>query len=407
MDQDVQPPPPSPLPDRQGCGTGSLDAGWLACRENLDHAPTPAVVIDLSVVRNNIAAAARIARAGAVALRPHVKTHKSLRLAAMQVASGASGLTAAKPTEAAVFLKAGAPVVTVAYPVLRRPSFDMLLSAAALGGAQVRFVVDSEASMEALASVAQQERLVLPAYMEVDTGLHRCGVQPLSPDAVSLGRRLARTPGIDFLGLLSHAGHAYAAADPTGVRMVAAREREALLALSDLLDRDGMEVRERSVGSTPTVFLNDGFDGLTEIRPGNYVFMDLVQVALGAARVSDIALQVLATVVSANPSFAIVDAGSKVLSSDMAPHGSDTLTGYGVAVALRDGSEAPMAKLSEEHGFIAQPAGRPFTVGERVRIMPNHACPVANLATCYLVVDSDGMTERWPVEAAGKVMSEP
>ena len=387
-------------------GASSMSAGWLACREALERIPTPAVVIDRGVVQRNIIAATNIAREGAVTLRPHVKTHKSLKLSAMQAASGASGLTAAKPSEAAVFLRAGAPSVTVAYPVLRRQSLDLLLGAAAVGGSEVRFVVDSEAGAEALASVAQQQGIVLPAYMEVDTGLHRCGIAPSSREATELGTRLARTKNIDFLGLLSHAGEAYGASDAAGVRAVAARERATLLALSGVLGREGIEVRERSVGSTPTVFLHDGFAGLTEIRPGNYVFMDLVQVALGVAHMSDIALQVLATVVSANPSFAIVDAGSKVLSSDRAPHGSDTVTGYGVVQALDDGLATTMDKLSEEHGFVAQSAERKLVIGERVRILPNHACPVANLARCYLVVDPDGTMERWPVDAAGMVLSD-
>ena len=401
----MQVPPQPTLPTRP-LVAASMTAGLLACRDELESVPTPAVVVDLGVVRDNVSAAARIARTGAVCLRPHVKTHKSVRLAAMQIASDAAGLTAAKPSEAAVFLRAGMPAVTVAYPVLRRGAFDLLLGAAAASGSEVRFVVDSEAGAEALASVAQQQGIVLPTYMEVDTGLRRCGVRPSSPEALSLSVRLARTPGIDFLGLLSHAGHAYGAADAAGVRAIAAQERAVLLALSDRLEREAIQVRERSVGSTPTVFLNDGFEGLTEVRPGNYVFMDLVQVALGAARPSDLALQVLATVVSANPSFAIVDAGSKVLSSDKAPHGADTLKGYGMAITLEDGVAVAVSRLSEEHGFIDQPAGRPLVIGERVRILPNHACPVANLAAGYLVVDPGGASEQWPVDAAGMVMSE-
>ena len=384
-----------------------MSGGWVACQDKLHRVATPAVVLDLCVARGNIAAGARIAHSAEIGLRPHVKTHKSLRLAAMQVAAGAAGLTAAKPAEAAAFLKAGLPAVTVAYPVLRRQGVEALLGAAVIGASQVRFVVDSEAGLDVIASVAQRQGVVLPVYMEVDTGLSRCGVRPSSPAAFSLGRLLAGTPGINFLGLLSHAGQAYAAADATGVRAVAARERVDLVSLADRLQRDGIDVRERSVGSTPTVFLNDGFDGLTEIRPGNYVFMDLVQVALGAARLSDIALQVLATVVSVNPDFAIVDAGSKVLSSDKAPHGSDALSGHGVAFALRDGVRSTVVKLSEEHGFVRHPAERTLTLGERVRVLPNHACPVANLAAEYLVLDPGGATERWPVDAAGMVASEP
>lgn len=396
-----------PVPGKADEASEGISGGWVACQDELHRVATPAVVLDLGVMRRNIAAGARIAHSAGVGLRPHVKTHKSLRLAAMQLAAGAAGLTAAKPAEAAVFLKAGVPAVTVAYPVLRREGIEALLGAAVLGASQVRFVVDSEGGLDVVASVAQRQGVVLPVYMEVDTGLSRCGVRPSSPAASSLGRQLASTRRIDFLGLLSHAGQAYAAAGATGVRAVAAGERLDLVSLASRLQQEGIDVRERSVGSTPTVFLNDGFDGLTEIRPGNYVFMDLVQVALGAARLSDIALQVLATVVSVNPDFAIVDAGSKVLSSDKAPHGSDALSGHGIAFALRDGVRSTMVKLSEEHGFVRHPSERTLNLGERVRVLPNHACPVANLAAEYIVLDPGGATERWPVDAAGMVASEP
>lgn len=374
--------------------------GWLACAGALEAAPTPAVVLDLNVARRNIARAAGLAREHGVALRPHVKTHKSLRLAALQQAAGAAGFTAAKPSEAAVFLRAGLPV-TVAYPVLRPEAVRMLLDAA--GEGEVRFVVDSMPGLHALSGEAQRLGRTVPAYMELDVGLRRCGVAPDSPGALALATALTRAPGVRFLGLLSHAGQAYAARGAAEVRAVAAAERAAVAGFADRLERLGIAVPERSVGSTPTVFLHDGFAGLTEARPGNYVFMDLIQVALGVAQPADVALQVLATVVSANAAWAIVDAGSKVLSSDGAPHGAGTVQGHGLAIPLRGGSARPVVRLSEEHGFVAQDPAEPLPVGARVRIVPNHACPVANLADACLAVDGTGATERWPVDARGAV----
>lgn len=374
--------------------------GWLACADVLDAAPTPAVVLDLDVARRNIARAAVLAREHGVALRPHVKTHKSLRLAALQRAAGAAGFTAAKPSEAAVFLRAGLPV-TVAYPVLRPEVVRMLGDAA--GGGEVRFVVDSMPGLHALSSAAQQLGRTIPAYMEVDVGLRRCGVAPDSPNALALAAALARAPGVRFLGLLSHAGQAYAARGPAEVQAIAAAERAALTSLASRLEQHGIPVPERSVGSTPTAFHHDGFAGLTEARPGNYVFMDLIAVALGVAQPADVALQVSATVVSANAAYAIVDAGSKVLSSDRAPHGADTVQGHGLAIPLRGGGARPVVRLSEEHGFVAQDPANPLPVGARVRIVPNHACPVANLADAYLVVDGTGATDHWPVDARGAV----
>lgn len=374
----------------------------MFCTRALESVSTPAVVMDLTVVCNNLAAAARLACDGGVALRPHVKTHKSLRLAAMQCELGAVGVTAAKPSEAAMFLRAGMPSVTVAYPVLRANLIQKLLDAAADGGGEVRFVVDNQIGLETLADGARRPGRLLPAFMEIDVGLQRCGVNPDTQAAAALAAALDRAPGIHFLGLLSHAGQAYGAAGPVAVRAIAAQERALMASLADRLRRSGIQVEECSVGSTPTVFLNDGFDGLTEARPGNYVFMDLIQVTPGVARPQDVALQVLATVVSANASFAILDAGSKVLSSDRAPHGSETLQGHGLALPQDGGAPRQIVRLSEEHGFVRQD-GRPLRAGERVCVIPNHACPVANLADRYLVADGAGVVEHWPVDARGTV----
>jgi len=299
-----------------------LTPGWVACADALAAMPTPAVVIDVDVMRRNLEKAASLAREGGVALRPHVKTHKSLRLAGMQSAMGAAGVTAAKPSEAEVFLHAGLASVTVAYPVLRPDAVRRLLAASAHGGGEVRFVVDSGPGLEVLADEARRAGMVLPVFMEVDVGLRRCGVLPETQAATTLAA-----------ALLSHAGQAYSAAGPAEVRATAAAEREAMTCLAKRLRHLGVGVADVSVGSTPTVFLNDGFEGITEMRPGNYVFMDLIQVALGVAQPSEVALQVLATVVSANAAFAILDAGSKVLSSDRAPHGAETVQGHGLALA--------------------------------------------------------------------------
>ncbi len=380
-----------------------LTPGWIACADALGGVPTPAVVIDVDVIRRNIARAASLARGGGVALRPHVKTHKSLRLAGMQSAMGAAGVTAAKPSEAEVFLRAGLASVTVAYPVLRPDAVRRLLAASAHGGGEVRFVVDSGPGLEVLADEARRAGLVLPVLMEVDVGLRRCGVLPQTQAATALAAALDRAPGLCFMGLLSHAGQAYGAAGPAEVRAIAAAERGAMTSLAGHLRRLGVGVADVSVGSTPTVFLNDGFEGITEVRPGNYVFMDLIQVALGVAQPSEVALQVLATVVSANASFAILDAGSKVLSSDRAPHGAETVQGHGLVVAGDGGAPWRVVRLSEEHGFVQQNPARLLQIGERVRVVPNHACPVANLADSYLAVDETGALDHWPVDARGMV----
>lgn len=364
---------------------------------------TPAVVIDGAVLERNLARAAEIARRASVALRPHVKTHKSLMIAARQIAGGAVGLTTAKCSEALVFIENGFSDVLVAYPLTDPRKLARLTGAARRTGARLRLIADSEAGVTALGDAATEAGMKLEVMVKVDVGLHRCGVDPGGPRALALARRIEAHPALVFAGLLSHAGHAYGLDGPDAVRAVAEAERQTMVTLAERLRAAGVAVPVVSVGSTPTVWLAERFDGLTEIRPGNSVFMDLTQVSLGVARRADIALSVLASVVSVNDRFAIVDAGSKTLSSDKGPHGSDRLAGYGLACRLdRPGEDLPVAGLSEEHGFIAH-GGQPFVVGERVRIWPNHACPVVNLARSIVFLGPDGQTEPRPVDAAACV----
>lgn len=360
---------------------------------------TPAVVVERRVLERNLARAASIARTAGVALRPHVKTHKSLKLAGLQLEGGACGITAAKPSEAAVFLAGGVADVTVAYPLLDRRKIVPLAQLSAARGARLRLVADSGEGVAALAAAAEEAGCRLDVMLEVDVGLKRCGVDPAGDAALDLAGKIAAHPSLAFAGLLSHAGNAYGAEGPEAVRAIAERERLAMTGLAERLRRAGIEVPAVSVGSTPTVWLGRDFDGLTEIRPGNYVFMDLTQVSLGVATRDDVSLSVIATVVSVNDSFAIIDAGSKVLSSDRGPHGSARLSGFGLAAPLDDPAhEMVVTSLSEEHGFLAH-GGRPPAIGARVRIWPNHACPVANLSTTLLMLEDDGSTGAWPVDA--------
>ena len=367
---------------------------------------TPHVVIDIDRVLGNVRRMQSLATASGVRLRPHIKTHKSLRLAAMQLEEGGTGITASKAGEALLFIEHGVPSVTVAYPLLDRGKLDRVLGAGKEHGTDVRLVADSNEGIDAAAAAARDLSIRLPVFLEIDVGLRRCGVRFDSSEALELTRRIDGNSSLQFAGLLSHAGHAYAAGGFEPVREIAAEERAMMLQLRERLCSAGIDVPEISVGSTPTVVASASFEGISEIRPGNYVFMDRIQLALGICAPDEIALTVVATIVSRNSDYLIVDAGSKVLSSDLGPHGSKGIEGYGVAFPLDSYGTAEgalqVAKLSEEHGFVRRD-GADLPVGSRVRIVPNHACVVANLARSYLVVREDGRAEEWPVEASGLV----
>ena len=343
---------------------------------------TPCVVVDRARLAANIARVAGIGERYGVAVRPHVKTHKSLDIARLQLEAGAVGLTASQVDEALEFVCAGVGSVTCAYPCVQGPGLDRLLAEAGERGCDVRFVADSAAGLDALAGAAQRHGCSLPVYVKVDVGLHRCGVAPDSPALVHLARDVAGAAHLTLAGILSHAGHSYAARDEAGARAVAGAEAGFMRAAREHIEAAGLAVHEVSVGSTPTVLASDDFAGITEIRPGNYVFMDRTPVRLGLAAEDEVSLTVLATVVSINDSWIIIDAGSKILSSDGGAHGAVS-EDFGLAYpVMGDGSlSRPLSvgRLSEEHGWLVR-NGTDLAVGTRVRILPNHSCPVANLA---------------------------
>ncbi len=366
---------------------------------------TPAVVLDRERLLANLDRVASIAARHGVRLRPHVKTHKCLEIAGVQLDRGAVGITAAKVDEALVFIENGMRSVTVAYPLVDRRKVHRLLASARNHGTELRVTVDSRCGVEILAQSATELGVSVGVFLEIDVGLHRCGVREDAPDLVQLARSLSGSRSLRFLGLLSHAGHAYGSADRAGVEAIAAEECAILRRVRGTLESAGIEVAEVSVGSTPTVLASVDYEGITEIRPGNYVFMDRTPVRLGLATLEQVALTVVATVVSRNDAFLITDAGSKVLSSDLGAHGTGGAGGFGVAFPL---DYAPVGaaglnvvKLSEEHGFIERTADIP--VGARLRIVPNHACPVVNLADELLVVSDEQLVDRWHVTARGCV----
>jgi D-serine deaminase-like pyridoxal phosphate-dependent protein len=363
---------------------------------------TPALIVDRRIMQANIDRMQALADAAGVALRPHVKTHKSIVVARQQTAAGAAGLTAAKVGEALVFIAAGLPSVTLAYPLLSTTGLDRILAAADRQACDLRLIVDSLEGLSLLERrVAGFSGRPPGVFIKIDVGLHRCGRPPEDPLILTLARRIAGSPRLDWRGLLSHAGQVYAAADAQEAACIAEDERRCLTGLAARLRRAGMDVPECSVGSTPTVLAAARFEGLTEIRPGNYVFMDRTPLRLGLIAPSQVALSVLTTVVSVNPRYAIIDAGSKTLSTDRGAHGTSGISGYGLAYAPHVRDPLVVTKLSEEHGFV-EANGIRLQPGDRLRVYPNHACPVVNLARAFYFLE-DGRLTAAAVDAAGRV----
>ena len=359
----------------------------------LDSIETPAVLVDLDVVERNVAAMAERARRAGVRLRPHAKTHKTVEIGRLQLAAGAGGLSVAKVGEAEVFVAAGFQDLFVAYPVVGEDKGRRLLALS--DRARLAVGVDSPDGARTLDAVFRAAGRRLDVLLKIDVGFHRVGVLP--DHAVQTAQSISDLPGLRLRGVFTHAGHAYLAKSPDGVADIGRSEGSILVETAQRIRDAGIEIEEVSVGSTPTARHAMSVPGVTECRPGNYVFHDASQVSLGVCAPEDCALTVLATVVSVPAADrAVVDAGSKTLSSDpLRPSGP----GHGFVLGRR----SRIARLSEEHGVIEVLPGEGFRVGERVRILPNHACVVSNLHDRLLGVRGDRVEGELAVAARGRV----
>ncbi len=384
----------------------------------LDDLPSPCVLVDRARLDANLEAMQQRARAQGVRLRPHVKSHKSVALARRQLAAGAAGITAAKVGEAEVFAAAGIDDIRIAYPLVGRYKLERL--AALMGKARLSFCIDTPEAARAASAFFAETGREAEALVEVDCGFRRTGIPWDHPGAVAFVQYVAGLPGLRLSGLLTHAGQAYDGPAPgetpaDALARVAADERDRLLHLAAALGRAGLAVPGRfelSIGSTPTMaaFQNRAVEGfrITEIRPGNYIFYDAMQVALGAAALSQCALTVLTTVVSrrrdpGGVERLYLDAGKKMLAGD---------TGYGTRghgvllynpVAMTPLPHAAITRLSEEHAWVEVPGGATLSVGDRVRLVPNHACVVANLQKELYLLDGESVIATLSVDAQGMV----
>jgi D-serine deaminase-like pyridoxal phosphate-dependent protein len=357
------------------------------------------VIVDRMKLLRNLDRVQQLASKTGIRLRPHVKTHKSPVIARWQLDRGAAGICCAKLGEAEVFAAAGFGDIRLAYPINPANAERVI---ALSERTTLSIVVDHLAVARMWSDVMQRSGRVLNVLVKVDVGFHRCGIDPES-HAVDVIRQVASLPGLRLRGLLSHAGHSYRAASTPELEAIARREADILRMLQRDAAAAGVALDELSVGATPTLRFSVGEPGLTEVRPGNYVFFDRTQVALGSAALQDCALTVLATVVSRPARDRIIlDCGSKTLSNDLSPADAS----YG-AVLTADGRDIDdtltIFRLSEEHATVSVRGGTALEPGDRVRVLPNHACVVTNLVDEVQLAGDDAQMEALPVAARGRI----
>lgn len=355
---------------------------------------TPCMVIDEAALHQNIAEMAAWAKSIGVAMRPHIKTHKTPEIAKLQLAAGAIGITCAKLGEAEVMADAGIDDILIGHEIVGAPKIRRLL--ALMERARVIVGVDSHEGAEALSAAMASAERTLEVYIEVDTGHHRAGV-PAGEPACRLALEVARLPGLRVIGLFTHEGHANAA-PPDQIEEIARAAGRAMAETAERIRSQGLDIEAVSVGSTPAAAYTPTVPGITEMRPGTYVFRDASGFRYGIYGPDRCAARIVATVVSRPaPDRAVLDAGSKVLALDKTP----SHPGHGYIVGH---DRAIIDRLSEEHGVVIVPPDETdLRVGDRVEIIPNHVCPTVNLTDELLVLRDGRVTDVWKVAARGKV----
>jgi D-serine deaminase-like pyridoxal phosphate-dependent protein len=375
----------------QDVPSGSAIEGLTLWDEDL---ATPALVIDRDVLTANIQRMADKARSAGVALWPHAKTHKSTEIAMEQLAAGAEGITVATIAEAEAMAAAGVRALLLAYPPVDRWRMERLIALAVTS--QLTVTVDDLDTVGRLDSACAEANVKIGYLWEVDCGNRRCGSPPGAPTAELVERAVARASSAEFRGLMTFPGHAYGARDDAALRTIARAEVEAVRFTAAELERRGIRCQVLSIGSTPTVAHLPAEARGMQIRPGNYVFNDATQVALGVAALQDCALSVLTTVIS-RPSAErlIFDAGSKALSGDRM---SERTEGFGIVSGMPD---IQVTRLFEEHAIALAEGGTALEMRSRARIIPNHACTATNLHSSVLLVEDEAVIATWPIAARG------
>ncbi len=369
----------------------------------LDDLPTPALILDLARLERNLARMRERAAALGVQLRPHLKTAKSAQVARAAHRGAAGPVTVSTLAEAAYFAAAG--FTDILYAVGIVPA--KLEQAAAImrqgrnvgSGVDLKLITDDVQAAQAIAERGRALGVSFRVLIKIDTGLGRAGIAPDADSLLPLAAALSQ-PGATLAGVLTHAGHSYHARSTAEIAAIAEAERAGVVQAAERLRQAGHDCAIVSVGSTPTALFAAALPGVTEIRPGNYVFFDLFQAGLGTCGLEDIAVSVLASVTGRHRgrNHLLIDAGGLALSKDVGANEHRPHTGYGL-VCLPGGA-LPLPGLAvtdvhQEHGLVApatpEQAGTAlpferFPVGSRLRVLPNHSCMTAAMYDRYYVV---------------------
>ena len=359
---------------------------------------TPSLLVDSTILLRNITGMQDLADRAGVALRPHTKTHRTPAIAAMQVKAGAKGITVAKIGEAEVMAENGMDDIFIANEIYGDLKFARLRSLAAT--ARLSVGVDNREQVTAISRFFEGAREPANVLIEVETGEVRSGMLP-GPELVELAKFIAATPNVRLKGIFSHEGHTYGAEDREQCAAFFRKAQEETLGAAEMIRAAGVPVETVSIGATPSLLVGgDILPGVTEIRPGTYVFMDAAQGA-AVGSYDTCAATVLATVMSKPTAERVVlDTGVKALTAFTRDTGICRAPGYGLIKGL---GGIRLGNLYDEHGLVyGREANERLSLGDRVEIIPNHICPTCNLYDRMYLVEDGRVVDELPILCRGK-----
>lgn len=353
---------------------------------------TPCLVVEYAKLLKNIREMQAVANKAGAELCPHIKTHKSLKIAQLQIKEGAAGLTCAKLSEAEK-LQSASPNWFIAYPITGNLKFERLKKLNEK--VKTRVSIESIESARELNSFFESKDLKQDVMLKIETGLGRTGIDPAQFEGFL--QQIKPFKGIHPVGVFTHEGMAYRSANLPEARKTFDKVIATLLAAATTFERILDHKAIVSPGCSVTAPLLKASDGVKEVRPGAYVFGDVNSINIGNYKTEECSLTVITTIVAVKPDGrVIIDAGSKTLSSDQNP-----VYQYGMVI----GQPAfKWVRLTEEHGILTHPEPQKFKVGDKLKIIPAHVCTAVNLHDEYWVRMEDGNLERWKIEARGCVL---
>lgn len=370
-------------------------------KQTFEDLKTPSLILDATRMRRNAAAMTRVAATNGVQLRPHIKTHKCVEVAQIQLEGQRPVVTVSTLAEARAFAARGFADILYAVPIepgkfaevveLRKQDISLSL------------ITDDLQVVPVLDDAAKRAGRSIDVSLKVDCGYHRCGVEPDSDEALLIPRAISDSPNLKFAGIVTHAGHSYNCKSKEELRALARHERDCMAELAERLRAADIDVPTVSIGSTPTITHVDHLKGIDEIRPGNYIFFDAFQATIGSCSFADCALTVLASVIHRDLTRrkVVIDAGAIALSKDRGAVDLDSACGYGRVLDLTGNDLGLRAEaLSQEHGQVPVADDRlldQLRVGTRVRVLANHSCLTAAQHTHYNVLEGDQIVDRWEI----------